>query len=174
MPKWVLIIFGVISILMGILALVWPELTILVLVALLGIQLLIYGVIAIVTAFQAGQGRVLAVVFGVLAFIAGTALLLRPFQNLEAVVIVVSVFWVVGGLVQAISSIVDRHENWVWELVLGLLSIAAGVIVIVWPEMTLLAVAILAGAWMIMVGVTWLFTAFSGPRGAPVRVTPSF
>ncbi len=163
MPKWALIVFGILSIVAGVLAFAWPGATVLVLVMLLGIDLLIYGVMAMVAAFSAGQGRVLAVIFGVLSLIAGTALFLRPLRNIGAVVIVLSVFWVAGGLVQTIGSIVDRPPNWGWELAAGLLSIAAGILAIAWPGITLLAVAIIAGAWMIVIGVIQLMTAFRGP-----------
>jgi uncharacterized membrane protein HdeD (DUF308 family) len=166
MPKWALITFGILSIIAGILAFAWPGVTILVLVMLLGIQLLIYGVVAVVTAFQTGQGRVLAVIFGVLAFIAGTALLLRPLRNLAAVVIVLSVFWVVGGLVQTIGSVIDRGEHWVLELFAGLFSVVAGIVAIVWPGITLFVVAVVAGAWMIMIGVMQLAAAFGSSSPA--------
>jgi uncharacterized membrane protein HdeD (DUF308 family) len=73
------------------------------------------------------------------------------------------VFWVAVGLVQTIGSIVDRPPNWGWELAAGLLSIAAGILAIAWPGITLLAVAIIAGAWMIVIGVIQLMTAFRGP-----------
>jgi uncharacterized membrane protein HdeD (DUF308 family) len=169
LPKWALIVFGFLSIIAGILAFVWPGKTIIVLVMLLGIQLLIYGVVAVVGAFQTGRGRVLAVIFGVLAFIAGTALFLRPLRTLPALVVVISVFWVVGGLVQAIGSLVDRGEHWGLELCAGLFSVAAGIVAIAWPEITLLVIAIVAGSWMVVIGVIQLVAAFRGPggRGAP-------
>ena len=66
--------------------LVWPENTWAIwLVIILGINILVWGVMLIVNAFQAGQGRVLAVVLGALALIAGTALFLRPVRNLPTV-----------------------------------------------------------------------------------------
>ena len=112
-PRWALIVFGLISIVAGVLALVWPEVTILALVILLGIDILIWGILMVVNAFQTGQGRVLAVIFGVLALIAGTALFLRPMRNLPALLIVLSVFWVVGGLIESIESVVERGPGWV-------------------------------------------------------------
>jgi uncharacterized membrane protein HdeD (DUF308 family) len=165
LPKWALIVFGVLSIVAGILAFVWPGMTIIVLVMLLGIQLLMYGVVAVVRAFQTGQGRVLAVIFGVLAFIAGTALFLRPLRNLPALVIIMSVFWVVGGLVQSIGSIIDREEHWVLELCAGLFSIVAGIVAIAWPGITLLVIAVVAGSWLVVIGVIQLVAAFRGPGG---------
>ena len=150
-----------------------PGVTVLALVIILGIQILIWGVFLVVNAFQTGQGRVLAVIFGVLALIAGTSLFLRPVRNLGAVVLVLSVFWVVGGLIEVIESIVERTRGWGWELASGLLSIAAGIIAIVWPEITLFVIAITAGVWMIMVGVTRLVAAFGRSAGATPPPAPA-
>lgn len=172
-PRWALIVFGIISIIAGVFALVWPGVTILALVIILGIELLIWGVLLVVNAFRSGQGRVLAVIFGVLALIAGTSLFLQPMRNLPALLIVLSVFWVVGGLIESIESVVERGPGWGWELVSGLLSIAAGVVAIVWPGITLFVIAIVAGVWMIMIGLMRLFAAFSRPRSATPTVAPA-
>jgi uncharacterized membrane protein HdeD (DUF308 family) len=167
-PRWALILFGILSIIAGVLALVWPEVTILALVILLAIDILIWGVLLVANAFQTGQGRVLAVILGVLALIAGTALLLRPLRNIPALLIVLSVFWVVGGLIESIESIVDRIPGWGWELVSGLVSIGAGIAVIVWPGITLFVIAIVAGIWMIVIGFMRLIAAFTdGSTPAP-------
>jgi uncharacterized membrane protein HdeD (DUF308 family) len=160
-PRWALITFGIISVVLGVLALVWPGLTILALVIVLGIEILVWGVLLVVNAFQEGQGRILAVILGVLALIAGTSLFLRPLRNIPALIIVLSVFWVVGGLVEAIGSIVDRGPGWGWGLVSGLLSVVAGILVISWPEITLFVIAITAGIWMIVLGVVRIVAAFT-------------
>jgi uncharacterized membrane protein HdeD (DUF308 family) len=167
-PRWALIVFGLVSLTLGILALVWPELTILALVIVLGIEILIWGVMLMVNAFKGGQGRILAVILGVLALIAGTALFLRPLRNLPAVVIVVALFLVVGGLIEAIGSIVDRGRGWGWELLSGLASVAAGILVITWPEITLGIIAMVVGIWMIVMGVVRIIAAVMPPgSGAP-------
>ena len=167
-PRWALILFGIISIIGGVLALVWPGVTILALIILLGIDILFWGILLVVNAFRTGQGRVLAVIFGVLALIAGTALFLQPMRNLPALLIVLSVFWVVGGLIESIESVVERGPGWGWELISGLLSIAAGIVAIVWPGITLFVIAIVAGVWMIMIGLMRLIAGFSrGGTTAP-------
>jgi uncharacterized membrane protein HdeD (DUF308 family) len=171
LPKWALITFGLLSVVAGIMALVWPGVTVLVLVVLLGIQLIIYGVVAMMRAFETGQGRILTVIFGVLAILAGTSLWLRPLRNLGAVVVVISVFWVAGGLVQTIGAIVDRDRHWGFELVMGLVSVAAGIVAIAWPGITLLAIAVMTGVWMIVIGLTWLVAGFRGGSGAAAMAT---
>ena len=160
-PRWALIVFGLISVVAGAMALAWPGITILVLVILLGIDILIWGIMLMVNAFQTGEGWLLAVILGVLALIAGTSLFLQPLRNLGVIVIVLSVFWVVGGLIEVIESIVERGRNWGWELVSGFLSVAAGVIAIAWPGITLFVIAVMAGIWMIAIGVIRLIAAFT-------------
>lgn len=160
-PRWALIVFGLISVVAGAMALAWPGITILVLVILLGIDILIWGIMLMVNAFQTGEGRLLAVILGVLALIAGTSLFLQPLRNLGVIVIVLSVFWVVGGLIEVVESIVERGRNWGWELVSGFLSVAAGVIAIAWPGITLFVIAVMAGIWMIAIGVIRLIAAFT-------------
>jgi uncharacterized membrane protein HdeD (DUF308 family) len=171
LPKWVLIVFGALSVVAGVMALVWPGVTILVLVVLLGIQLIIYGVVAMMRAFETGQGRILSVIFGVLAILAGTSLWLRPLRNLGAVVVVISVFWVAGGLVQTIGAMVDRGQHWGFELVMGLVSVAAGIVAIAWPGITLLVIAVMTGVWMIVIGLTWVVAGFRGGSGTPAMAT---
>jgi uncharacterized membrane protein HdeD (DUF308 family) len=171
MPKWALITFGILSVIAGIMALVWPGATVLVLVVLLGIQLIIYGVMAMMRAFETGQGRILAVIFGVLAILAGTSLWLRPLRNLGAVVVVISVFWVAGGLVQTIGAIVDRGKHWGFELFMGLVSVVAGIVAIAWPGITLLVIAVMTGVWMIVIGLTWLMAGFRGDSRTPSMAT---
>jgi len=167
MPKWALLVFGGLSVVAGVVALAWPGITILTLVILLGIQLIIYGVMAMMRAFETGQGRILAVIFGVLAIMAGTALWLRPLRNLGALIVVVSVFWVAGGLVQTIGAIVDRDRHWVFELIMGLVSVAAGIVAIAWPGITLLVIAVMTGVWMIVIGLTWVMAGFRVGSGPP-------
>jgi uncharacterized membrane protein HdeD (DUF308 family) len=40
-----------------------------------------------------------------------------------------------------------------WPILLGLLSIAAGVVVLVWPRPTLTALTVFVGVWFIVIGV---------------------
>jgi uncharacterized membrane protein HdeD (DUF308 family) len=152
-PRWASILFGVISIIAGVLALSWPGITILVLVSLLGLQVLLYGLLAVVEAFRTGEGRILAVLFGVISLLAGAALFLRPLRNLGAVLAVLAIFWLVGGIIQVIGSLVERGEGWGMDLLTGLVTLVSGIVVIAWPGITLLAIALTAGVWMIIIGL---------------------
>lgn len=163
MPKWAAILFGLLSIAAGIAALFWPHITILALVVVLAIDLFMYGIYIIMAAFRTDQGKVLAVIFGVLSFLAATTLLLRPLQSIPTLLIVLSVFWVVGGLVMTIGSIIDRDEGWGWDLAMGLISVGAGIFLIARPGLSLVAIAYTAGIWMIVTGIIQLVGGFRSP-----------
>jgi uncharacterized membrane protein HdeD (DUF308 family) len=160
-PRWALLLFGSISVVAGVMTLMWPGVTILVLVVFLGIDILIWGLMLVTNSFRTGDGRVLGIVFGVLALIAGASLFLQPLRNLGAVVIVMSVFWLVGGAIEVIESLVERGKNWGWELLSGLVSVGAGVIAVTRPALTLLVLALVAGIWMIVIGSVRILAAFS-------------
>ena len=65
-----------------------------------------------------------------------------------------------GGIGRPVS---DRGgPGWGWGLVSGLASVGAGIIAITWPEITLFAVAIVAGVWMIVIGFMRLIAVFTG------------
>ena len=53
------------------------------------------------------------------------------------------------------------------NVIVGLLSIATGVLIIVWPKPGLLAVAIVLGAWLIVTGTIEITGAFAARRLIP-------
>jgi uncharacterized membrane protein HdeD (DUF308 family) len=57
-------------------------------------------------------------------------------------------------------------ENWWLLLLRGIASIAFGVLALIWPELTLLTLIFLWGAYAIADGVFALWAAISGKRGA--------
>lgn len=92
----------------GILALVWPGITLLVLVVLLGIDLLQLAIALLAGSFAVeGEpvGRALAAVTGILDVLAGTSSFLHPLRTLPTIAAVIGVFWVVGGVAEVVSSL---------------------------------------------------------------------
>jgi uncharacterized membrane protein HdeD (DUF308 family) len=93
--------------------------------------------------------------------------------------LIFSIHWTIGslatfigalfifqGVTEALTTGIDarvRRAN----VVTGLLSIAAGVLIIVWPSPGLLAVAIILGAWLVVMGTLALTGAFAARRIIP-------
>jgi len=78
----------------------------------------------------------------------------------------IGALFIFQGLAEALTTGIDarvRRTN----VITGLLSIAAGVLIIVWPEPGLLAVAIVLGAWLIVMGTLAISGAFAAREFLP-------
>jgi uncharacterized membrane protein HdeD (DUF308 family) len=78
----------------------------------------------------------------------------------------IGALFIAQGVAQALTSGLDvrvRRAN----VVTGLLSIATGIAIIVWPSPGLLAVAIFLGAWLIVVGTITIAGSFAARRVLP-------
>ena len=63
----------------------------------------------------------------------------------------IGALFIFQGLAEALTTGIDARVRQA-NVIVGLLSIATGVLIIVWPEPGLLAVAIVLGAWLIVMG----------------------
>ena len=162
---WLLLVQGVVSIIFGILALIWPGETLAVLVVLFGWFVLFIGAIAIVSAIAAATnhqqwGWRFAV--GILGVLAGLIILRWP--GITAVTLLLFVgFWaIVVGLTQIIGAIAHHDEvPSPWLLALeGAVAILFGIAMIVWPAAGLLTLALLIGIFAIIYGIIACVIAF--------------
>ncbi|EHR50790.1 hypothetical protein SacmaDRAFT_2547 [Saccharomonospora marina XMU15] len=97
---------------------------------------------------------------GVLAILFGVATLVWPGVTLWVLILLWGAFMLVDGafgLVAAITDRVERNRGW-WALA-GIAGIAAGVIALVWPGVTALALLFIIAAWALIVGISQLATA---------------
>ncbi|MBV8932023.1 MAG: HdeD family acid-resistance protein [Kutzneria sp.] len=94
-----------------------------------------------------------AVVFGLIA-------LLWPAVTVLALALIFGVYSLIdgiGGVIHAARS-GDRGHRW-FSLIGGALGIAAGVVALVWPAITVLVLATLVGAWAVVTGVAEIAAA---------------
>jgi uncharacterized membrane protein HdeD (DUF308 family) len=78
----------------------------------------------------------------------------------------IGVLFIVQGVADALTTGIDARVRRV-NVVTGLLSIATGIVIIVWPGPGLLALAIVLGAWLIVVGTITIAGAFAARRVLP-------
>ena len=92
---------------------------------------------------------------GIMAILFGIATLILPGVVLIALVILFGAYVLVSGIVTTITAIKDRKlesDWWLW-LLFGLVSIAAGVVTFVWPNITAISLFYVIVAWAIVNGV---------------------
>jgi uncharacterized membrane protein HdeD (DUF308 family) len=100
---------------------------------------------------------------GVLWTLFGTYVLSYRVGSLAAVAALVGVAFLVGGVTQ--FAVATRVQSWRWlYAVAGILGVAAGILTIVWPAITLYVLAILVAWYLIIFGVIHLVDALAGPK----------
>jgi uncharacterized membrane protein HdeD (DUF308 family) len=161
---WVLF-FGIVTVLAGLFALVWPGRTLQVIAVLFGIQLVVAGIFRFVTALAvdeaSGGTRVLLALLGVLSFIVGLYALRNVLVTIAALALLLGIFWIVNGAVETFAALSDRGmQGRGWTIFMGLLSIVAGVVVLIYPGISLATLAIVLGFWLIVLGVMEIVAAF--------------
>jgi uncharacterized membrane protein HdeD (DUF308 family) len=152
----VVVVVGVLSIVAGILAIVYPDLTLLALALIAGINLLLLGILGLVDAVtsddDAGGTRVLSGVLGLLGVIAGLVVMRRPGESLLALILILGVWFVVSGLVDAIRALVVPGDR-AFRLLVAAFDIVLGALILALPDLSLKTMAVLAGIAFIVRGI---------------------
>ncbi len=161
---WVLA-FGVVTLLVGVAALVWPGRTLIVVAVLFGIQLIVTGIFRFAAAFASddvtGGTRVLLAVLGVFSLIIGLYAVRHVLITLLALALLLGIFWIISGAVELFTALSHRGmRGRGWTATMGILSILAGIVVLVYPSITLLVLAVVLGVWLLVFGAMQIILAF--------------
>jgi uncharacterized membrane protein HdeD (DUF308 family) len=144
--------YGLLVIAIGILALLNPVATGFATGILFGGLLVVYGVIAIASGISSlsRRARWIEILLGVLALIAGIAILFMPFAGAWSLVWALGFWLIVSGVFQIASGIQGAYDK-AWRLFLGLLDLVLGAILLfASPASSLIYLAAI-------VGVSFLF-----------------
>ena len=102
---------------------------------------------------------------GIIAIIIGLFLLSKPVVTTILLVQILAIFWLAGGIVSVVGALIFSG-NRLWKLLSGILSIIAGVIILVYPILSpfivLTFLVIFIGAWAIVNGAVKLAWALKG------------
>jgi uncharacterized membrane protein HdeD (DUF308 family) len=161
---WVLA-FGVITLLIGLATLVWPGRTLVVVAVLFGIQLIVMGVFRFAAAIASddltGGTRALLAVLGVLSLIIGLYAVRHVLITLLALALLLGIFWIVSGTGELFTAISHREmRGRGWNAVMGIVSILAGLVVLVYPGISLLTLAVVLSIWLLFLGAMQITVAF--------------
>lgn len=164
MSLW-LALRGVLALIFGVLALVWPEATVLALALLFAAYAVVdgMGMIASGLGRRGDRGRRwLYVLAGVAGIAVGVIAVLWPGLTALALVILAGVWAIATGVLEIAAALRLRHEltgEWVIVL-LGAISVVAGVIILVRPDLGAVALATVLGVYAIIAGVGLLVAAW--------------
>lgn len=163
-PTWyVFALRGAAGIVFGVLALAWPGLSLVALVALFAAYALVGGVAALAGALRhrGGDERWPGLLLGAVSIVAGVVAVLRPGLTALVLVLLMGANALVAGVLDLLVALRLRHTPRVaWLLGLaGVASLAFGVLVFLYPVAGALALAWLVGAWACASGALLLALA---------------
>lgn len=153
---WI-VAYGVLSVLAGLIAVVWPGATLVVIAIIFAVQLLVTAIYQFVFAFtvpaESGWLRALVALLAIISFAVALFLIGHVGLTLVLLAILLGAFWIVQGAIEILLAI--EHPELgarTWIFVSGVLSILAGAVVVIFPGTSLLFLTIVLGFWLIIFG----------------------
>jgi len=97
----------------------------------------------------------------VLSIIIGLWAVRHVLITLLALTVFLGIFWIVNGVIDIFTTLSHRGmPERGWSVLMGVLSAIAGIIVLAFPGLTLLGLAVILGIWLLVFGIMELTAAF--------------
>jgi uncharacterized membrane protein HdeD (DUF308 family) len=173
---WWLLLLGILLVVCGTAALVFPTLTItttFAAVVILGVALMVAGVATIVASFWAGKwsGLLVQLLVGILYLVAGFSIADSPGRSAALLTLFLASLFIVAGAFRAAAALVVRFPHWGWTLLNGVVTLLCGFIIYRhFPEAALWVIGVLVGIDLLFQGWTWIMLAVA-VRNIPDEIT---
>ena len=150
---------GLLATALGVVAIVWPGMTIGVAVGLFAIYCFVNAVgqlFAMFTIERSVSRDILRLLLAVIDVAAGVVAVVYPGMTAEVLTIVVGFWAIFGGSVELAGAFMGRSG---WLGVAGLLTVTAGVVLIAAPGIGAVSLALIFGIYLLAYGITLLVSA---------------
>jgi uncharacterized membrane protein HdeD (DUF308 family) len=152
-----LILRALITLAFGILLIGWPAISLTVLILLFGAFALVDGALILAMGRQMPSGeaaRPVMLIAGALAVIVGIATFLWPGLTEVVLLVLIALRAIIVGVAEIVTATrIGRHDSLAWMLAcVGLLSIAFGTLLLVYPGTGILALVWAIGLYAIVIG----------------------
>jgi uncharacterized membrane protein HdeD (DUF308 family) len=172
---------GVLTLIVGAAVLVWPGQSIVTAGILFVVYLLASGiaqVVAALTVYSPAASRVLLFISGALSVVVGV-FAIRDFNDGAAVWLLalwIGVGFIFQGVTETVLAISFKElPDHGWYILVGVLTVIAGVVVLAWPISSIVVLAIIAGVWLVVIGTTeivWAVNARSTAKNVERGIDP--
>jgi uncharacterized membrane protein HdeD (DUF308 family) len=173
---------GIMSIVLGVILLVWPRKTLLLVAALVGVWLLLFGSMRVVDALTGGHhvgaqprtGTLRALAGGIYA-ITGIVILLDLHESVRFIAVLLGVLLICAGLGEALSGLVRLGGSWIRQAAIatGFLNVLIGLLVIVWPGISLPVLDGICAVWFFLLGLIQFYSSYvAGRAEREMRMRP--
>ena len=156
------VLSGVLTAALGALVLLWPGKTLLVAAFLFGAYLLLSGIAQIFFAFglhTSAGSRILLFISGALSLVLAI-LAFRHFGSEPGTALLLLAIWIgIGFIFRGVATVATAISELSgtpgrgWSIFFGLVTILAGVVVLVYPFDSLVTLTLVAGIWLVVIGI---------------------
>lgn len=169
------LVSGLLAVLLGVLIFVRPAAAIIVTAVFFGAYLLVTGISQVVLAFSVRSsvgGRVLLFISGAAALVLAVLCFVNLSNSIELLAIWIGIGFVFRGVATAMSAFADPSlPGRIWQIVVGVISVLAGVVMFVAPLEGLVALTQVTGIILIVIGLLEVVAGIrirTESRAAPV------
>jgi uncharacterized membrane protein HdeD (DUF308 family) len=159
---------GVIMIILGVLAVIWPGISTLAVDIYVGWLFLLSGIVGIASMFLAQnvQAFLWSLLTAALSLFVGIVLLWHPVEGAISLTLVLIAFFIVEGIFQIVASLSYRDVfpgQWGWMLASGIVDLLLAALIIKgWPSTAAWALGLIVGINLITSGAAIVMVALAG------------
>ena len=163
-------IIGVAAIVLGVALLIWPGKTLGVAAVALGIYFVVSGVIRIVSAIVTlglpSGWRILDILIGIMLSVGGVLMLKNAALSGQVLAVFITMVVGLGWMMEGVMALAEswRLPSSGWAVLYAIISIIAGLVVLVSPVSSMLFLVIFCGCALIVMGVSSMVRAFKFGR----------
>ena len=166
---WLPVLRGVLYIAFGLVAVIWPDVTALAILWVVAIFAIVDGLLEIFDAirYRASGGTALGITFGVLSVAFGIVALVWPGPTVTVFAVIVGIWALLVGIVGFAASIDLRKvvgSGWAWGVTSAVLTVILGIVLLVWPKGSLVALVWVLGIWAFVLGILLILIGFQVRR----------
>jgi uncharacterized membrane protein HdeD (DUF308 family) len=171
-----LLLIGIVSVAIGAIVLYYPGKSLVVAGVLFGIYLVVSGVGYMFAAFGTHAGaamRVLAFLTGVVSLVLGFFCFRDKFESILLLALWIGISWVFRGVTLLATALsFDHLPARGWQVLSGVIIVIGGGVLIVSPIDSIEILTLVAGCWLIAIGIMDVISAFQ-VRHRLKALTPS-
>jgi uncharacterized membrane protein HdeD (DUF308 family) len=159
-----LLLIGITAVALGVIVLAWPGKTLLVAGVLFGIYLVVSGIGYVFAAFGTHVGaamRVLSFLTGVVSLVLGFFCFRDKYEAVALLALWIGISWVFRGMTLLAAALsFDRLPGRGWQAFSGVVIVIGGGVLIIYPIDSIAILALVAGCWLIAIGILDVISAF--------------
>ncbi len=159
-----MLLTGILSVVLGVMVLAWPNATLVVAAIFFGAYLLVTGISQVFHAFTlhiSGGGRALLFISGAASLVLAVLCFRSIGDSILLLAIWIGIGFIFRGVATAAAAISDPGTpGRGWEIFIGIVTLIAGIIVLAYPFASLPTLIWVTGIWLVVIGVMEIIASF--------------